>query len=346
MPRARVRRNYRQVSEFDRGRIIAFREVGLSYRDIARRVNRNQSTIMRCCQAYFQYGQQQRRRGSGGRRQTNERQDRRLRLLALRDRNSTTRLIANQWIAEEGRLVSIRTVYRRIRSFGLISYRPLLVLPLTAEHRRQRLEWCRERLQWNIQWQAVVFSDESRFCLGTHDGRQRVRRRRGERRQMQFAHERDVHRTVGVMVWGAISYGSRSPLVFVRGNLNAQRYVDEVMTPYLLPYIQTLENPIFQQDNARPHIARTSMDFFQRTQINILPWPPRSPDLSPIEHVWDIMGRRLKTLVNPPQTIEDLRHEIQLAWDAITQDEIDHLLDSMPRRVQDCVNNRGGPTHY
>ncbi|CAH1982491.1 unnamed protein product [Acanthoscelides obtectus] len=89
--------------------------------------------------------------------------------------------------------------------------------------------WCRQRSLWDQEWNSIAFSDESRFCLDMHDGRARVRRRR-------------------VMVWGA--YGSRSPLIFIRGNMNAQRYIHEVLEPHLLPYLDTLADPTFQQDNA------------------------------------------------------------------------------------------------
>lgn len=346
MPRVRQRGNYHQLSEFDRGRIVGLREGGFSFREIANRLNRNQSTIIRCYQAWTREGQERRRRGTGGRRKTNEVQDRHLRLMATRDRFSSTRSIADQWLGNEGRPVTLRTVYRRIRAWGLQSYRPHLVLPLTVQHRQERLEWCRLRLHWNLEWHRVVFSDESRFCLGMHDGRMRVRRRRGERRNVEFSVARHVHQTVGIMVWGAITYGSRSRLVFIRGNMNAQRYVDEVVEPHILPFLQQLEDPLFQQDNARPHIARRSMNRFVEDNVNLLPWPPRSPDLSPIEHVWDIMGRRLRNLLHPPQTLQALQHELQVAWDTIPQEEIDHLLESMPRRVGECITNRGGPTHY
>ncbi|CAH1979479.1 unnamed protein product [Acanthoscelides obtectus] len=197
--------------------------------------------------------------------------------------------------------------------------------------------WCRQR---------IVFSDESRFCLGMHDGRARVRRRRGQRRNPQFFVERHVHHTVGVMVWGAIAYGSRSPLIFIRGNMNAQRYIHEVLEPHLLAYLDTLADPTFQQDNARPHVARVTIDFFQHNDVTLLPWPPRSPDLSPIEHVWDMMGRRLLNLQRPPQTLEALREELVVAWNEIPQEDIDHLIRSMPRRVGECVAHQGASTHY
>ncbi|CAH1982627.1 unnamed protein product [Acanthoscelides obtectus] len=210
----------------------------------------------------------------------------------------------------------------------------------------ERMMWCRQRSFWDQEWNSIVFSDEPRFCLGMHDGRARVRRRRGERRNPQFFVERHVHHTVGVMVWGAIAYGSRSPLIFIRGNMNAQRYIHEVLEPHLLPYLDTLADPTFQQDNARPHVARVTIDFFQHNDVTLLPWPPRSPDLSPIEHVWDMMGRRLLNLQCPPQTLEALREELVVAWNEIPQEDIDHLIRSMPRRVGECVAHQGASTHY
>ncbi|CAH1975670.1 unnamed protein product [Acanthoscelides obtectus] len=206
--------------------------------------------------------------------------------------------------------------------------------------------WCRQRSLWDQEWNSIVISDESRFCLGMHDGRARVRRRRGERRNPQFFVERHVHHTVGVMVWGAIAYGSRSSLIFIRGNMNAQRYIHEVLEPHLLPYLDTLADPTFQQDNTRPHVARVTIDFFQHNDVTLLRWPPRSPDLSPIEHVWDMMGRRLLNLQRPPQTLEALREELMVAWNEIPQEDIDHLIRSMPRRVGECVAHQGASTHY
>ncbi|CAH1992240.1 unnamed protein product [Acanthoscelides obtectus] len=171
----------------------------------------------------------------------------------------------------------------------------------------ENMRWCRQRSLWDQEWNSIVFSDESRFCLGMHDGRAGLEGDVVKERNPQFFVERHVHHTVGVMVWGAIAYGSRSPLIFIRGNMNAQ-------------------HPTFQQDNARPHVARVTIDFFQHNDVTLLPWPPRSPDLSPIEHVWDMMGRRLLNLQCPPQTLEGLREELVVAWNEIPQEGIHTLL--------------------
>lgn len=346
MPRVRQHQHFVQLSDFERGRIIGMREAGLSLREIARRVNRNVSSVLRCWSKWSEEGVQHRRRGSGRPRRTTDREERRLRLLATRDRFSTTRSIANDWMRGTGLRMSMSTVYRRIRSYGLRSYRPFLCLPLTPLHRLRRLEWSNERVNWAQEWRQIVFSDESRFCLWAHDGRRRVRRMRGERKNPTLFVERNTALTQGVMIWGAICYGSRSPLVFINGNLNAAGYIANVLLPVCLPYLQGLQNPIFQQDNARPHTARATTRFLEESNIAVLPWPARSPDLSPIEHVWDMIGRRLGNLPNPPDNLHDLQQRIQEAWDDIPQAAIDHLINSMTSRLDECITNRGGATHY
>ncbi|GFU98895.1 transposable element Tc1 transposase [Trichonephila clavipes] len=92
------------------------------------------------------------------------------------------------------------------------------------------------------------------------------------------------------MVWGAIAYNTRSRLVLIRGTMTVQWYVHDILQPHVLPLMQQLPGAIFQQVNARPHTAKVSQDCFRT--FTTLPWPARSPDLSPIEHIWDHLGRQ------------------------------------------------------
>ncbi|GFS48294.1 transposable element Tcb1 transposase [Trichonephila clavipes] len=100
----------------------------------------------------------------------------------------------------------------------------------------------------------------------------------------------------GIMVWGGIGYHSCTPLVRIAGTLNSQRYIYEVLEPVVLPYLQGLATAIFQQDNARPHVARIVQRFFVNHHIKLLPWLARSPDLSPIENMWSMVAQRLTQL--------------------------------------------------
>ncbi|UYV67781.1 hypothetical protein LAZ67_5002028 [Cordylochernes scorpioides] len=105
--------------------------------------------------------------------------------------------------------------------------------------------------------------------------------------------------------------------IYSEGTMTAQRYVDDVLRPVTLPYLQVVPNALYQQDNARPHTARISQQALQDVQM--LPWPPYSPDLSPIEHVWDIIGRRLHALPQP-RSEDELWQMVEREWRAIPQD--------------------------
>jgi transposase len=109
------------------------------------------------------------------------------------------------------------------------------------------------------------------------------------------------------MVWGGITAHGRTQLVVVAGYLTGIRYRDEIVPPYVIPFIQAQANNVtFQQDNARPHVARVVRDYLTQPNVDLLPCPAVSPDCSPIEHVWDEIERRLRHLPNRPVTLAEM----------------------------------------
>jgi IS30 family transposase len=142
MPRVCRDQHYNQLTPFQRGRIVGMHEAGLPFREIARRLGRSDSTIIQAWRTWSNEGSERRRRGSGRPRITNERQERRLRRLASVNPFEKHRSVEATWRAVLERQVSMQTIYRRIRSYDLALYRPIVRLPLTAEHRVARLEWC------------------------------------------------------------------------------------------------------------------------------------------------------------------------------------------------------------
>ncbi|GFT88899.1 transposable element Tcb2 transposase [Trichonephila clavipes] len=194
---------------------------------------------------------------------------------------------------------------------------------------------------WNVtDRKKVVFSDESRFVLGTDDNRVRVWRRPGERYYSPHTVLRHTARTAGVMVRGAIAYDSRPTLIVMCGTLTGQRYVDDILRPHVGPFLNGLPGAIFQQDNARPHTARVAQDFLRH--LKTLPWPTRSSDLSPVEHVWDQLKRQMPSC----HSAHHLELSVQDLWAHLPQDNIRCLINSMPDRVVVCIAAGGGPTRY
>ncbi|GFX96413.1 transposable element Tc1 transposase [Trichonephila clavipes] len=235
-----------------------------------------------CWEQWTRIGTHARKTGSGATRKTTRREDRRIVRQALVDPTVTRSTIR----ADVGVAIVPQTISRHLVEANLKSKRPFRALPLTPEHRQLRLQWCQARSTWNVtDWQKVVFSDESWFVLGTGDNRVRVWRRSGERYNSPHTVLSHTAHTAGVMVWGAIAYDSRSTLIVMRGTLTDQRYVDDILRPHAGTFLNGLSGAIFQQDNVRPHTARVAQDFLRHFQT--LSWPARSPDLSPVEHVWD-----------------------------------------------------------
>ena len=135
--------------------------------------------------------------------------------------------------------------------------------------------------------------------------------------------------------------------VIDRGTITGIRYRDEILEPIVRPFAGAMgDRFVLMQDNARPHTARVSLNFLEEEGIEVMDWPARSPDLNPIEHVWDILRRRVVQRHHPPRVVLDLRRALVEEWDAIPQNDIQRPIQSMPKRCLECIQARGGHTHY
>ena len=127
---------------------------------------------------------------------------------------------------------------------------------------------------------------------------------------------------------GGLTERGRTPLVVVAGNLTGKRYRDEIIQRYVIPCIQSqVNNVTFHQDNATPHVVGVVRDYLTQQNVDVLPWPTVLAYLSPIEHVWDKMERRLRHLQNQQMTLEEMSPALIRIWNNIRQAFLIHLLN-------------------
>ncbi|GFX59763.1 transposable element Tcb1 transposase [Trichonephila clavipes] len=207
MPGKHARRHFSQLSEFERGLIIGMKTAGWSTRRVAGQVDRSECAVRNCWEQWTREGTHVRKTGSRATRKTTRREDRRIVRQALVDPTVTRSTIR----ADVGVAIVPQTISRHLAELNHKSKHSFRALPLTPEYGQLRLQWCQARSMWNVtDWQKVVFSDESRFVLGTDDNRVRVWSRPGERYNSLHTVLHHTARTAGVMVWGTIAHDSRS----------------------------------------------------------------------------------------------------------------------------------------
>ncbi|GFT52900.1 transcription factor Sox-6 [Trichonephila clavipes] len=273
----------RHLDAFTRGRIIGKLEEGRSVTSVAAEFGIAHSIVLRLWRQFQTTGTAIR----GSVVVVHEEppaDDRYIVLQARRNRRQTAGEIARHTTQVTGRPISRFTVARRLHGGGLFARRPVRY--------------------------------ESRFSLSSDSHRILIWRELGSRNHPSNIIERDRYGGHGVLVWGGIMLGSRTDLhIFDAGSVNGTRYCNEI----LLPYVRLFRGAMglqffFMDDNAPCHRTVAAEQLLESEDIERMDWQARSPDLNPIEHVWDFLGRRLAARTLPPVTIRELRLALQRSY--------------------------------
>ncbi|GFT01396.1 transposable element Tc3 transposase [Trichonephila clavipes] len=194
------------------------------------------------------------------------------------------------------------------------------------------------RLWQRFQDDGLVLQSDSRRTL--------IWRVPGTRYHQENTTKRHRYGGDGWLVWGGFILGSRTDLHVQ--TMTGHIYRDVILEQHVRLFRGAMGAEfLFMHDNARPHRANIVGECLQSEDITRMDWPAYSPDLNPIEHVWDMLGRRIAARQPPPTYQPELRRALLDEWCNISQDQIDNLILSMPRRFSTLffsftVSGRGG----
>ncbi len=139
-------------------------------------------------------------------------------------------------------------------------------------------------------------------------------------------------------MWGVFSWHTLGPLVPIEHRLNATSYLS-IVSDHVHPFMTTVypsSDGYFQQDNAPCDKAQIISDWFLEhdNAFTLLKWPPQSPDLNPIEHLWDVVEREIHVMDVQPTNLQQLRDAIMSIWTKIFEKSVQQLVESMPWRIK------------
>ncbi|GBO09270.1 Transposable element Tc1 transposase [Araneus ventricosus] len=315
------------LSEFDRGQIVMARRLGTSITETARLVGCSRSVVVNIHTKWINYDDtSSRRQGVGRLRVIKGKGRRRLSLLVKQNRRQTVAQLTAQYNARPSASVSEHKVERTL---------------LTKRHRQTLLQWVRKHRDWTMdEWRRVAWSDESRVS---------IRRLPGEQLLPSCTAGHTQASGGGIMIWGPFSGAVLGPVVEVEQTMKAANYLNIAyqLYPYMA-FVFPTGNGIFQQDKAPCHKALIVLEWFEEhtDEFHLKSWTPNSPDLNPMEHIWDVMERQLRAQTPPCPNISTLRDcclDIRYNLSPVIYQK---LLASMPRRVSAVLKAKEGASRY
>jgi hypothetical protein len=194
-----------------------------------------------------------------------------------------------------------------------------------------------------------IWSDETKINRLGSDGREWVWKKPGS-----MLTEQHVKGTVkfgggNIMIWGCMTAQGVGYACRIDGNMNAELYtriLEDEFLQSLEYYEMEVDKVIFQQDNDPKHTSHAAQKWFKGNGVEVLDWPAQSPDLNPIEHLWQHLKQRLATYEIDPVSMHELWERVEAEWNKIPPQICIDLITSMPRHVAAVLKAKGGYTKY
>jgi transposase len=253
-------------------------------------------------------------------------------------RNVTNQSLSAQTVRNSLKVAGMKAVVKKKKPF------------LSKQHRKARLDFALTHQDWTVEdWKKVVWSDETKINRLGSDGRKWVWKKAGEGLSDRLVQGTQKFGGGSVMVWGCMLWDGPGYACRIDGRMDGDLYIkilEEDLQESLTYYGKDAGDVIFQQDNDPKHTCKKAKTWFQDHGFNVLLWPAQSPDLNPIEHLWDHVKRKLGEHEVAPKGILELWERVEQEWNKIDAGVCQNLIESMPRRVAAVLKAKGGYTKY
>jgi transposase len=342
--------SHQPLSPIERAAAITLSKLEFTQQNAADQLGTTRQTISHWKHTFEEMGDVKDRLRCGRKRKTTEQKDENLVMMST----INTRFTPKELKKELDLNVSPRTIDRRLQEAGLFGRVALKKRAFDEEEKKQRLAFANGYKDWKEkEWERVLFADES-IIQGegsTKGGRQWVRR---EKRTAEALKSENVHHHIAhpkqLNIWACFSSAGLGYCYIHNETLDAKSFVNNVLNTHLLQSADLLftESPRQQwyllHDNAPIHTAKLTRKWLYDHGITCLDFPPYSPDLNPIENLWQYIEKRVEE--RALNTIEELQDVIAEEWKNTPIDLLIKLVHSMPKRCLAVIATEGDHTHH
>lgn len=251
--------------------------------------------------------------------------------------------------------VSVQTIRRALRDAGLMAKMKKKKPAISTVNKCKRLKWAYEHEQWTEDdWLRVVWSDETKVNRFGSDGNRISWVSDDNNMNPKLIEPTVKHQGGNIMIWGCMTWLGVGMMHIIDGKMNGPMYIqilDTCLVPtleacMLLPEFPPYSKLYFQQDNDPKHTSNVAKSWFTEQGFKLMQWPPQSPDLNPIEHLWFKIKRELYSYPEPAKGVHELKERVRREWLKIEPEYCQNLIRSMPRRIKAVIAAKGLQTKY